>query len=364
MKIATEVNENGLFELFVLLDDEVYTSRQTGTEREWTEWEGLPGADGEAIAVGRNEDGRPEVFVTDPSKGTYHNRRKTTAESPADTVEWDGWRPLADEPLSGETVAVAPNGDGRLEAFVTDPATGTFHTKQTSRNGTTWSDWERRGDQAGDEIVVERSAEERLHVFLLKHADDGDGLTTAEKEFRSGVHHTWQLEPDGDAWADWHRRGRVNGHSLAVGENDDGRFTAFLVRDDDTPLTIQQTGFEDTEWEETWNELSYPEDFEVLHRPKAKSLAVGRDAGGRLHVFITGKRLHRLTQLAPNGDWPLWKRFGKVRCAGLDVARAPDGRLFVFGLEDAPKVARRRKVHQRWQTEPNGRWSKWWSHAI
>ncbi|GKZ14397.1 hypothetical protein [Haladaptatus sp. T7] len=363
MKIATERNENGQFELFVLLDGEVYTSRQVGSETEWTEWERLDGAEGTSIAVGRNEDGRLEVFVTDPSNGTYHNRRET-ADSESPVGDWEGWRPLADDPRPGGSVAVAPNGDRRLEVFVTDPTTGTFHTRQTEQNGTAWTDWKSRGDRAGDEIVVERDAEERLQVFLLNYADEGAGLTEAEKEFLYGVHHCWQVEPDGDEWADWHRRGRANGHSLAVGENEDGRFMAFLVRDDDVPIHIRQVGFEDTEWEETWSELSYPEDFEIFHRPKAKSVAAGRDAAGRVVVFITGRRLHSLAQQSPNGDWSLWERFGKVRCAGLDVARTADRRLVVFGLEDDESPVRRPKVHQRWQREPNGRWSKWWSRTI
>ena len=363
MKIATALNERDRLELFVLLDGEVHTSRLTASETEWTDWEHLVGAEGEAIAVGRNEDGRPEVFLTDPSNGTYHNRRHALGADESE-AEWEGWRPLADEPISGESVAVGPNGNGRLEAFVTAPTSGTFHAKQTSLNGVVWTDWEQLGDEGGDEIVVERAANERLHAFLLSYDDEASDLTGAEKEFLFGVHHCWQFEPDGDEWADWHRRGRVNGHSLAVAEDNDGKFELFVVRDDDTPMYLRQLGFEDTEWEERWNELSYPERFEVFRHPKAKSLAVGRHADGRLEAFITGKRLHHLSQLAPNGDWSLWERFGRVRCAGLCVTRTADERLVVFGLEDAPKVARRPKVHQRWETEPDGKWSKWHSRPI
>ncbi len=363
MKITTERTDTGQFELFVLLDREVYASRQVGSETEWTEWECLEGAEGEALAAGRNEDGRVEVFVTDPEHGTYHTRR--AADTDADGLgEWEGWRLLGDESCPGESVAVAPNGDRRLEAFVTHPRRGTFHARQTETNGTAWTDWEARGDKAGNEIVAVRDAKERLQVFSLNYPDEESDLTTVEKEFLYGVHHCWQLEPDGNEWAEWHRRGRANGHSLAVGENEDGRLMAFLVRDDDVPIHIGQAGFEETEWEETWSELSYPEDFEIFHRPKAKSVAVGRDAAGRVEVFITGGKLHRLTQQAPNGDWSLWERFGRVRCAGLDVARTQDGGLVVFGLEDTPKASRRPKVHQRWQTKPNGRWSKWWSRPI
>ena len=279
-------------------------------------------------------------------------------------TEWEGWRPLVDDSVSGASVAVAPSGNGRLEAFVTDPTSGTFHTRQASVNDATWTDWKQLGEKAGNEIVAQRAANERIHAFLLSYDDEAADLTTAEKEFLFGVHHCWQFELDGDEWADWHRHSRANGHSLAVAENNDGKFELFLVRDDDTPLYIRQIGFGETEWEEEWNKLSYPERFQVFHKPKAKSLAVGGHADGRLEVFITGKRLHHLSQLAPNGDWSLWERFGKVRCAGLCVTRTADERLVVFGLEDRPKAARRPKIHQRWETEPNGKWSKWHSRPI
>ncbi|WP_227356198.1 hypothetical protein [Haladaptatus salinisoli] len=59
MKIASTLNERDQLELFVLVDGEVYTSRQNGTETEWTEWDRLAGVDGESIAAGRNGDGRP-----------------------------------------------------------------------------------------------------------------------------------------------------------------------------------------------------------------------------------------------------------------------------------------------------------------
>ncbi len=363
MKVATTLNERDHLELFVLIDETVYTSRQTGSETEWTDWEQLVGAEGKAIAAGRNEDGRPEVFLTDPADGTYHNRREPLGTDEAAT-EWGGWRLLSDDPITGESIAVAPNGDRRLEVFVTGPASGTFHAKQTSPNDTTWTGWEQLGDQAGNEIVVQQAANERLHAFLLSYDDEATDLTAAEKEFLFGIHHCWQLELDGDEWADWHRRGRANGHSLAVAENNDGKFEIFLVRDDETPLYLQQLGFEETEWEEEWSELSYPERFQVFHRPKAKSLAVGRHADGRLEAFITGKRLHHLSQMAPNGDWSLWERFGRVKCAGLSVTRTADERLVVFGLEDMPEVSRQPKIHQRWETEPNGKWSKWHSRTI
>ncbi len=291
---------------------------------------------------------------------TYCNRRETPLASDDDVSDWEGWRPLAEAPRPAESVAVASNGDGRLEVFVTDPEAGTFHARQTSRNSAAWSDWNRRGDQMGDEILVKRRRDERLHVFFLRYADQ-TGSTKAERELTARVHHFWQLDRDGEAWGDWHRRGRVAGHSLAVGNNEDGRFEAFLVREDDMPVHLRQTGYEDADWDETWDELSHKEDFEVFHRPKAKSMAVGRDATGRLSVFITGRRLHRLTQTSPNGDWPLWEKFGNVRCFSLDVARTTDGRLVVFGIEDATKGDP--KMHQRWE-KTTGRWSKWWTRKI
>lgn len=360
MKIDTAHDEEGQLELFVVVDDRVHTSKQVGSETEWTDWQRLDGAAADAIRAGRDRDGRRTVFATNSSEGTFLNRGART-DADGDANEWGGWRRLGSE-RPGAAIAVAANDDGTLEVFVTDPADGTFHARQSSPNDAAWSDWERRGDRGGDEIVLDRTPDGRLEAFLLKHVDDerASGLTTAEKEFQYGVHHCWQRDPGGSSWSDWHRRGMVNGHSLAVARNEDGRVELFLVRDDAVPVYFRQR--DETEWTETWEELSYPEDFEVFHRPKARSIAVARSRG-RLEGFITGRTLHHLSQTSLDDEWSMWEKFGRIRSADVHVARTPDDRLVVFALEDA----RRRsgaKLHYRWQTEPGGGWSKWHSREV
>jgi hypothetical protein len=159
------------------------------------------------------------------------------------------------------------------------------------------------GDRAMSEvtgIALARNRDGRLELVATTGGAEG---------FGGDVWHAWQTAPNG-SWTGWSRLGRRPGGG-------------------------------------------------------ASAPAVARNADGRLEVAVVGGDgtvWHRW-QTAPNNDWSSqWESFGKLddqrAIAWLVLTRNADGRLEVF-VPANNDVGDERAVWHRWQTTPNGTWSKW-----
>ena len=134
---------------------------------------------------------------------------------------WSGWGSLGGQ-LEGGSPVVGRNADGRLEVFAlgqTPTGPELSHIWQDAGSPTGWSDWASLGSAPGQfmsALDVGQNADGRLEVFTRV------GLMS------SGVSwHIWQDPASATAWSGWDNLGSppggVGAHLLVVGRNGDGR---------------------------------------------------------------------------------------------------------------------------------------------
>jgi hypothetical protein len=264
---------------------------------------------------------------------------------------WGTWQSLGGQfsaagEVGSNTVAVAQNADGRLEAFGVDKHGTVFHIWQTLPSGG-WSEWEYLGSghQLGSLTLTQRFRLPRANGAGVGQNKDGR-LELFGVDFNGSVVHIWQTLPGG-GWSEWASLGSGYG-PIAVGQNADGRLEVFSWDGHGTVRHIWQTvpGGGWSEWEYLGSG-GYP----------AAQIAVGQNADGRLEAFghtAHGSVFH-IWQTVPNGGWSEWEYLGSGgnQVVQIAVGQNADGRLEVFGI-----TANGIPLHI-WQTVPGGGWSEW-----
>ena len=89
-------------------------------------------------AVGRNADGRLEVFVIGGNGALYRQWQTTPGGA------WSNWDHRGGDQLVGSNLAVAKNRNGELEVFVIGGDGALYHQWQTNIGGP-WTTWNKRG---------------------------------------------------------------------------------------------------------------------------------------------------------------------------------------------------------------------------
>lgn len=280
-------------------------------------------------ALGRNADGRMEIFATDASGRIRHAWQSVPGGGP-----WLGWPTLSSGPWTGGP-AISINRDGRQEIFMRDAAGRIHHTWQTAPNGL-WHATESMGGSARSDPAAGINADGRLEVFTL--GTDG------------AIRHAWQWAPGGN-WSLWSTLGGRFSNAPAVGSNADDRQEVVVVGDDGQLWHAWQ-------WKpnSSWSGW-YPMGGSLKGDP-----ATGSNADGRFELFALGRdgQLWHNWQWKPNGTtgWSGWHAMGKPSvglAGGPTVNRNPDGRLEVFAFGNDGRL------WHTWQWFPNGHWSPWQS---
>jgi hypothetical protein len=131
---AVASNKDGRLELFAIGGDGrlhglAQTAPNQGWPSAWKDWGDLPkeGPHGD-LGLGRNQDGRLEIFVR-PANGEILHTWQTTAGG---TLRGE-WSSLGGAFVRGPRVG--NNQDGRLELFALDAAGGVHHDWQIEPNG-------------------------------------------------------------------------------------------------------------------------------------------------------------------------------------------------------------------------------------
>jgi hypothetical protein len=173
--IAVGRNADGRLELFVAAsDNELWHKWQLAPNGGWPDWVNQGGiAIISNIAVGQNADGRLEVFVAASNRELWHKWQI------APNGVWSPWANLGGVVLSADPT-VGQNADGRLEVFVRASDNELWHRWQTDLGQ--WSPWASLGGVVlSSDPVVARNADGRLEVFV--RASDNE------------LWHRWQLAP-------------------------------------------------------------------------------------------------------------------------------------------------------------------------
>ncbi|MFJ1757208.1 glycosyl hydrolase family 32 [Kitasatospora sp. NPDC088134] len=304
----------------------------------WSDWEVFGGPAGAVPVLGRDTDGRLEVFSLAPG-GVGLDHRVQRADG-----SWSDWEVFGGP--AGAAPAVARNADGRLEVFASAPGGALVaRRRQRSPGSAAWEDWDAGfGGPVGAPPVVAVNADGRLEVFVL--APGGAALL-----------HRWQTSPGG-AWSDWERFGTPAGGAPRVARDGTGRLNVTAIAPSGTAAFQRRQSVPGGGWGD-WQPL--------LGWSTAAPLAVA-GADGRLEAFTLapgGERLSHRWQLAPAGAWApdgvLGEDFGETGPASAAPALAapptaaadPTGRLHVFA------VAADGRLRTRVQDRPGGGWRPW-----
>lgn len=226
--IAMTSDLDGYLAVALSAGDNVMYSRQGSADGLWAEWESLGdplnGAGGphHPAGLGRNQDGRMEVFIPSGYSPEVWYRSQKQPEG----YDWNEWRslgfPSGEGAVGAQPPTVARNKDGRLEVYL---ALGTdiWHTWQSRANHDQWVPWRSLGSPAaGAEVgwpTVIPDRQGRLQLF----ASSGPAVWSRRQH------------APGQAWDEWTMLPAEPGDGgepkLAAGAQDDGRLVVFALRD-------------------------------------------------------------------------------------------------------------------------------------
>jgi hypothetical protein len=251
-------NQDGRQEIFVVarLDSDrlVFQKWQTAPNGGWSDWRALPFIlprgvgfpsigirESDRITVGRNEDGRQELFVIAEDDALWHIWQVFP------NAGWSDWESLGkprdafpepkDRDLSEPLVQ--KNADGHLEVFA--PGNGAFCNRwQEQPLNLPLIEWRHQGwnekpkIQAGVELTwLEAALNFQHRLEVLAFGDDGEVWNARQVD-----------QPP--FWSGWRNLGSPptkirTADRLTIGTNQDGRLEVFLVGQDGAVWHSRQT---------------------------------------------------------------------------------------------------------------------------
>ena len=318
-RIAVGRNKDGRLEVFALgLDNALWHIWQTAPNNGWSGWASLGGSLVGDPSVVSNADGRIEVFARGANNALLHIWQT------APNNGWSNWSSLGG--IITSNPAAGRNKDGRVEVFARGGDGALWHIWQTAPNSG-WSGWGTLGVHFIGDPVVANNLDGRLEVFFC-------GLNNA-------LLHIWQTAPN-NGWSGWASLGGILTSGPAVANNKDGRLEVFARGTDSACWQIWQTAPNNgwSGWASRGGVLT-------------SAPAVGRNKDGRLEVFVRGTdaACWQTWQTAPNNGWSGWASRGGILSDGPAVGSNADGRLEVFARGAALNL-----IHT-WQTAPNNGWN-------
>ncbi|MFF2777179.1 family 43 glycosylhydrolase [Streptomyces sp. NPDC058052] len=296
----------------------------------WSEWERFGGPAGAVPTLGRNADGRLEVFSLAPGGANLHHRVQRADGG------WDGWEEFGGP--AGAAPAVARDASGRLEVFALAPGGVSFaRRRQGTAGSAAWDAWEPGfGSAAGAPPVVAANADGRLEVFALSPGG-------------AGIRHRWQESPGG-AWTPaWHPFGTAAGAAPRAVRDGGGRLTVAAIGPSGVGTFTRRQAVPSGGWD-GWLPL-------FGWSAGAPSFALNAD--GRLEAFSLspgGARLAHRWQLSPGGAWDPGREFGEP---GLRLAATPTAAVDATGRIHVFAVSAEGRLRTRVQARPSGGWQPW-----
>jgi hypothetical protein len=332
-------NEDGRLEMFVAGQGAIFNIAQQFPNAGWREtWlsKDRPSArvGVKAHVVGRNADGRLEILALGDDGGLWQKWQVTPNDG------WSEWNTLgtpSSEISLNEQFTVGRNEDGRQEVFAVGSDGNVWQIFQTAPNGG-WSDWTKLGQPRPgirhvDRITVERNVDRRQELFVM---GSDDALWHVWQVFPNAGWSDWEsLGQPRDAFP------KTNDRDISqpvVQKNADGHLEvfapgngAFCNRWQEMPLAFP------IHWRhEGWNAKPKPKPNVGLRSLEA-AINVGGQLNNHIEVFGLGDdgALWHAWQVDHDPFWSAWESLGsppaKIRAADrVTIGTNRDGRLEVF----------------------------------
>jgi hypothetical protein len=278
------MNKYGRLEVFgTAAGGSVWHNWQVRAGGAWSGWYSLPQPSPDLhnpfLSVGRNADGRLELFTAGPQNQLVHMWQVAAN---------GGWNPgweslggyLSDQPTVGN------DKDGRLEVYARGNDLAVHHIYQLTPNGA-WSGWDRLGSNVRTLVTAGANADGRQELFAVGAGQD--------------LVHDWQLAPNSN-WSGWASLGgQFDYIRPAVGLNakpGDGRLEVFAIGADGSLQHRWQTSAGGG-WNNQWV---------VLGVGPFTSAQVASNQDYRLEVFVGshGGHIYHRYQTSAGGDWGPW----------------------------------------------------------
>jgi hypothetical protein len=328
-KITVGKNADGRLEIFALcINDAVYHRWQITPNGNWSEWASLDGGGIKQIVVTNYPNGALGLF----GLGTDGSIWQTWQDAP--NGKWtDPWT-LMHEGAKFKQIAVGKEANGALALFGIGLDDAVYGTWQLSPNGN-WSQVTPLNGGGIKQITSTNYPNSALGVFGL----GTNGL----------VYQAWQLAPNGNWTEGWTLMGSGSGvlKQIDVNNYPNGALGLFGLGTDGSVWQTRQVAPND-KWTDPW--------IKFLGGAKFKQIAIGKEANGALALFGIGlgDAVYG-TWVKLNNNWSPVTPLNGGGIKQITSINYPNGALSVFGLGlDG-------LVYQAWQLAPNGAWTNGWT---
>lgn len=345
--LAVAQNQDGRLELFAVCDGVpcVAHTWQTAPNEGWSSWHALSDADipysptmgALALTVGRNQDGRLEVFALSNQFGLVHSYQESPSRGP-----WSSWAVLGKPSgVSLTAMAVGQDASGILEILGLTTDGTLWHTWQT-RPG--WSHWNSLGAPAGlelQQLVVVQDGTGRLDVFGCANKAMWQIQQTAPSSTWGGWLSTWRIwRPLDGAPALQHAPSGSGGSCWAVAKSE-GALASWNGSQWSTATLPQSqqaawvsVGADDTVWVlATTGALFQYTDQTFRPLPGSLTSAGSFSGSGAPNLWATGQPGNYGLYQYAYGSWQEVETPPLMHTAGLNwpqVSVAPDGSVWLL----------------------------------
>lgn len=280
----------------------LFTAAQTAPNGVLGPFSAIPGTGFVQVDVAPNHDGRLEAFAVSSTGTLYH-----AWQNPSRV--WGGLSSLGRNDVV-QVSAVRGVGDV-LHAFVLTSAGSVFHTWQSSQDGPWSGAWESLGGWGVTAIRVGLNADLRPEVFAI----GGD----------KALYHQWQWGGT-TTWSGWSSLGRNDVDQVALANESTGALTAYVRAGGAIFMTSQ--GGQNGGWGGAWTSLGAPVSGAI-------DVSVGRSADNHVHLFVVGgdNQAYTRVESAPGafGGWSMVPGTGLYASLAVGVDQA--GRVNLVGRQ-------------------------------
>jgi hypothetical protein len=334
-------NPDGRLELFASRNGDNLVINNWQTPEGWSGWHSIiPKQISSNFRVAQNEGGHLEIFA-EYDYGIKHSWQ-------LEAGGWSKWTVISPPGIRNSTFCVGKNQDGRLEIFAPARAKGEetvsldnvlFHSWQTPQGSDGWSNYVQlvgvlTSRQDFIDIAAIQNEDGRLEVFWINELNE--------------IYHIWQTKIN-NGWSQVDKLGEIGARAkkLVVGRNQNGCLEVFIIGMDNKIYQIRQV-VPNGGWA-GWLML---ENYES----QARELAIAQNQDGSLEVFhisLDNLNIWRTRQVEPNSkNWSAWKRLGDEGTKGTSLAviqnKFSELELFFVGTNSVVYQFRQSPINSEW----------------